>query len=207
VTEVVPTTPNGVVDAMVSLLERTPGRCRVAIDSAPAAHPARLAEDLVAALAPRPSVHVAADHFWHPAGLRLENGRHDPDAWLHRWLDTRALQKEVLDASIDHGQVLTALRDPITDRSLRLAPVELPAGAVVVVSGSGLLDRGLTFDVTVHVHLSTGALARRTPEAEHWILPAIAAYEDEGRPDQRADLVVRADDARHPALVHGPAQP
>jgi hypothetical protein len=72
---------------------------------------------------------------------------------------------------------------------------------VVVVSGSVLLGRWLPFDVSVHVRLSPSALARRTPVDELWTLPALERYAAERAPETTADLVVRADDPRHPALV------
>jgi hypothetical protein len=43
-------------------------------------------------------------------------------------------------------------------------------------------------------------MARRTPPAEQWTLPAYARYETEVRPADVADVVIRADDPRHPAL-------
>jgi hypothetical protein len=64
-----------------------------------------------------------------------------------------------------------------------------------------LLGRWLPFDVTVHVRLSPAALARRTPPDEAWTLPALERYAQERDPEGAADLVVRADDPRHPALV------
>jgi hypothetical protein len=72
---------------------------------------------------------------------------------------------------------------------------------VVIVSGPLLLGRGLPFDVTIHLDLSTGALARRTPPELAWTLPAYARYAQEVDPTARADIVVRADDPRHPALL------
>jgi len=53
----------------------------------------------------------------------------------------------------------------------------------------------------VHLSLSAAALARRTPAADAWTLPAFARYEDEVRPGVVADVVVKVDDPRHPALV------
>jgi hypothetical protein len=72
---------------------------------------------------------------------------------------------------------------------------------VVVVSGSVLLGRGLPFDVAVHLALSPGALVRRTPPDQAWTLPALARYAAERDPLGAADLVVRWDDPRHPAIV------
>ena len=196
-----PSTRAGVVDAIVSLISSRPGRLRVAIDGAPAADPENLAEQVVLEFAPRCAVLVRADHFWRQASLRLEDGRHDADAWLHRWLDEAALRREVLDPCVEGRPVLPALRDPVTDRSLRSAHVELPPDGLVIVAGSVLLGRGLPFDVAVHVQLTRAALARRTPEDQSWTLPALARYERERNPAALADLVVRWDDPLRPALV------
>jgi hypothetical protein len=190
-----------VVDAVVALVGTAPGRVRLAVDGAEAADPYALGAAVVEALAPRRAVHVRADSFWRPASLRLEYGHEDDWAWLDGWLDEDALRREVLDALLERGSVLPALRDPGTDRSLRVPRVELPPDGVVVVSGSVLLGRGLPLDVAVHLHLTPAALARRTPADRSWTLPALARYAAERDPLGAADLVVRADDPRHPALV------
>lgn len=199
---VVPSTPEGVVAAIVALTAGRRGRVSLVVDAAAASRPDELAEQVVSALAPRPALHLRADHFWRPASLRFESGREDPEAWLERWLDVAALRREALDPFPTSGRVLPGLRDPDTDRSLRRGPVELPEESVLVVSGATLLGRGLAFHRIVHVHLSPAALLRRTPAAEQWTLPALERYEREVRPQERSDLVVRADDPRHPALVH-----
>lgn len=198
---VTPSTPDGVVDAIVQLVNGASGRIRLAIDGAPAAEPERLAAGVIAALAPRRAVLIRADHFWRQASLRLERGRRNADAWLDDWLDGRALRREVLDPFPITGRVLPGLRDPVTDRSVRASVVDLPADGVVIVAGSVLLGRGLPFDLAVHVHLSPSALARRTPPDQAWSLPALARYESERRPMACASLIVRGDDPRHPALV------
>jgi hypothetical protein len=72
---------------------------------------------------------------------------------------------------------------------------------VVLVSGPLLLGGGLSFDLAVHLELSEKALERRTPPEERWTLPAFARYADEVSPASFADLVVRADDPRRPAVV------
>jgi hypothetical protein len=200
-TPIRPTTPDGVVAAIVALLDGRPGRVRLAVDGAPAAEPGLLADRIVASLAPRRAIHVRADRYWRPASLRLERGRHDTESWLDAWLDAGALRREVLEGFPATGRVLPALRDPDTDRSLRTAVVDLPADGVVVVSGAALIGRGLPFDATVHVHLTAAALTRRTPPDQAWTLPALDRYEAERSPDTAADLVVRADDPRHPALL------
>jgi len=199
VTPVHASTPEGVAVAIAELVG--PGRMRIAIDGATAADPHGLAARVVEALAPRRALHVRADHFWRPASLRLEYGREDEDSYLDGWLDDDALRREVLDPFVTTGRALPELRDPLTDRSLRADVVQLPDDGVVVVSGSVLLGRWLPFDVTVHVRLTPAALARRTPPEEAWTLPALERYAAERDPESEADLVVRADDDRHPALV------
>jgi hypothetical protein len=194
-------TPDGVVAAVVGLVDDRAGRVRVVVDGASAADPHGLAERLVVALAPRAVLHVRADSFWRPAGQRFEHGREDPDSWLEDWLDEAALRREVLDPVVESGRALPALRDPKTDRSVRAEVVTLPDAGVLVVSGSVLLGRGLPFDLVIHLRLSPSALARRTQPSEAWTLPALARYAQERDPEAAADLVVRADDPRHPALV------
>jgi hypothetical protein len=201
VTPVEASTPDRVAAAIAELVAARAGRVRVAIDGATAADPHDLAWRVVEALAPRRALHVRADRFWRPASLRLEFGREDEDSYLDGWLDEDALRREVLDPFVESGRALPELRDPVTDRSLRADVVQLPDDGVVVVSGSVLLGRWLPFDVTVHVRLSPAALARRTPPDEAWTLPALERYAHERDPEGTADLVVRADDPRRPALV------
>nr|MBA2389788.1 uridine kinase [Geodermatophilaceae bacterium] len=61
--------------------------------------------------------------------------------------------------------------------------------------------RDLPFDLTVHVSVGAAALARRTPQDEHWTLPAFGRYVDEVDPAGIADVVIRTDDQQHPALL------
>ena len=155
-----------------------------------------LAELLVTALTPRPVARVRADDFLRPAGERFEHGREDAEALRTTWLDAAALQREVLEPAL-RGHYLPALRDAGRDRSVRLPPEPLPAGAVLVVDGRFLLGRGLPAELTVHVALSAAALRRRgVPE---WQLPAFADH----APTARAgcDVLVLAEDPRRPAVV------
>jgi hypothetical protein len=195
------TTPGGVAAAVVALVAEHPGRVRVVIDGAAASAPHETAAQVVAALAPRNAVHVRADTFWLPAGQRFEWGKQDADSYLDGWLDLGALHREVLDDFPATGRALPALRDPATDRSARAQVVVLPEDGVVVVSGSVLLGRGLPFDVRVHLRLTPAALVRRTPDDDAWTLPALGRYVAERAPLEEADLVVRCDDPRHPAIV------
>ena len=199
--EVQPSTSAGVVEAVAALINSSRQRLRVVIDGAPASCPETLGTAIVEALAPRRGILVRADHFWRQASLRFEYGRHNPHAWLDHWLDDAALRREVLDPCIQTGRVLPALRDPVTDRSIRNGFVDLPPDGVVIVAGSVLLGRGLPFDMAAHIHLSTSALARRTPVEQAWTLPALARYEVERGPTELADLVIRADDPLRPAIV------
>ncbi|MFJ4683462.1 uridine kinase [Streptomyces sp. NPDC091377] len=176
---------------------------RIAFDGAPAADPGALAERVGEALRVRgrPALAVATQGFLRPASLRLEHGRHDVDAYYDGWFDSGALWREVfnpLEPDGD-GRVLPDLRDPVTDRATRSPYVRLPPGGALLLHGPLLLRHWFPFDLTVHVLLSPAALRRRTPEADHWTLPAFARYEDETDPAATADVLVRADDPRHPA--------
>jgi hypothetical protein len=97
--------------------------------------------------------------------------------------------------------VLTRLWNAATDRAAREPYRDLPPGAVLLVSGPLLLGGGLAFDVAVHLEISAAALARRTADEDRWTLPAYARYADEVDPAAFADVVIRLDDPRHPAMV------
>jgi hypothetical protein len=178
---------------------------RVAVDGAPGSGADALADRIVEAFSGLGghAVHIPAGGFLRAASLRLERGRTNPDAYYEDWLDLRALNREVLAPAAvgGTGRVLPSLWDPVTDRATRVPYLQLPAGAVVVVSGTMLLGAGLDFDVTVHLAQSPAALARRTPPEMRWTLPAFGRYDEEVMPQDLADVVVRADDPRHPAVV------
>jgi len=178
---------------------------RVAVDGAPVAGPGALADALVDPLRVRgrPAVRISTDDFLRPASLRLELGRTNPDAFYAGWLDEAGLRREVLDPAgpLGSGRILTRLWDARTDRSAREPYVQLEPGAILLVSGPLLLGAGLPFDLTVHLELSAAALDRRTEAGERWTLPAYARYGDEVDPAAFADVVVRVDDPRHPAMV------
>jgi hypothetical protein len=75
---------------------------------------------------------------------------------------------------------------------------------VLLLSGPLLLGHGLPLELTVHVELSPAALARRTPAELAWTLPAYERYAREVDPAAWVDVLVRADDPRHPAIVDRP---
>jgi hypothetical protein len=202
-----PVSPSALVDLLADRVAAAPGDSwvRVAVDGAPAARPDALADALTGPLRlrGRAVLRVSAVDFLRPASLRLESGRTDPDAYYGDWLDHGALAREVL-GPLDPGgtgKVLPTLWDATTDRATRAAHVTLPPGGVLLLSGALLLGHWLPFEVTVHLWMSPGALARRTPPEWRWTLPAFARYEEEAGPADSADLVVRVDDPRHPALV------
>ncbi|MFJ2775153.1 uridine kinase [Kitasatospora sp. NPDC087315] len=210
--QVRPISPERLADLLADRVTALPGAgqrwLRVAVDGAAAARPGALADALVEPLRlrGRPALRVSAADFLRPASVRLEYGRHDPDAFHDLWLDDGALTREVLDPLEPggSGRVLPSLRDPATDRATRAPYTTMPPGGVLLLDGPLLLGRWLPLELTVHLALTPAALARRTPPDEQWTLPAFARYEAETTPAETADLTVRVDDPRHPALVERP---
>jgi hypothetical protein len=181
-----------------------PGRLRVVIDGPPPADPARLAAATAELLHARgiPVVHARAGDFLRGASVRLEHGRTDPDAYLDDRLDLAALRRELLDpwGPDGSGAYLPTFWDPVRDRATRAAYEQAPPGGVLLLSGELLLGWDLPMELAVHLRLSPGALRRRTPAEEHWTLPAYERYATEHAPESVADVVVRWDDPRHPAV-------
>lgn len=210
--QVRPISPDNLAELLADRIAALPGdpgrRLRVAVDGAAAARPEALADALVEPLRlrGRPTLRVSAAGFLRPASIRLEYGHRDADAFHDLWLDDGALAREVLDPLEPggSGRVLPSLRDPVTDRSTRAPYTELPPGGVLLLDGALLLGRWLPLELTVHLALGPAALARRTPADQQWTLPAFARYEAETGPATAADLTVRMDDPRHPALVERP---
>ncbi|MCS0637369.1 uridine kinase [Streptomyces sp. LP05-1] len=174
---------------------------KVAVDGPPAAAPEGPAGLLAEALRlrGRAVLTVATGGFLRPASLRFEYGKEDPDTYFSGWFDTGALWREVFGPLEPggSGRVLPDLWDPAADRATRSPYRELAPGGVLVLHGPFLLGHWFPFDLAVHLALSPGALARRTEAA--WTLPAFERYEQEVGPAGAADVVVRADDPRHPA--------
>jgi hypothetical protein len=197
----IPIAPDALADRVATRLAAAPGVQRVAIDGPPCARPDSLAAALVEPLRAlgRPVAHLRADSFWRDASLRLEHGREDADSY-RSWLDTDALRREVLDAAVNSATYLPTLRDPHTNRSTREAPQPVPDGLFLLVSGAFLLGNELPFDCTIHLTQSPATRARRTPGDEAWTLPAFDAYDRDVRPADIADVIVKLDDPRHPAV-------
>jgi hypothetical protein len=178
-------------------------RIAVAVDGAAGATETTELADALAGplrLRGRAALRVSTRDFLRPASLRFEHGRTDPDARYTDWLDLGALRREVLEPLGEggSGEVLPSLWDAERDRATRAERVPVPEGGVVLVDGELLLGAGLAFDLAVHLWLSPAALRRRVPDA--WAIPAYERYEAEVDPSSLADVVVRVDDPRHPAL-------
>jgi hypothetical protein len=143
-------------------------------------------------------VQVSGNDFLRPAGERFEWGREDAQSFRDRWLDAGALRREVLDAAAS-GHVLPSLWDAERDRSTRASPVPLSPRGVVIVDGVLLLGRELPAELTVHLSMSPAALLRRgVPE---WQLPAFSSYDEDVRPGEVCDVLVRAEDPQRPAVL------
>lgn len=178
---------------------------RVAIDGPDAAEPGRLADALVGPLRARgrAAVRVSTSDFLRPASVRLEFGRDNPDSYYAGWFDEAGLAREVLDRAGPggDGRILTRLWNAETDRAARDPYHRLGPEAVVLVSGPLLLGGGSAFDFAVHLEMSAAALRRRTPADQQWTLPAFERYADEVGPASFADMVLRVDDPKRPAMV------
>ncbi len=150
----------------------------------------------------RPVGVVRARDFYRDASLRFEHGRTDVESFYTGWLDSAALQREVLRplAGAGDAHYLPALRDESTNRAARARPVPLPARGVLLVCGELLLGAGLSFDVAVHLAVSRSARKRTVPEGLRWTLPAYDRYDIDVDPAGLADVVVRYDDPGHPAV-------
>ncbi|MFI6393954.1 uridine kinase [Nonomuraea sp. NPDC050547] len=197
-----PISPESLVEELVQRIGELPrdAPARVIVDGAPAARPDGYADALAEPLRVlgRPVVRVSAWDFLRPASLRLEYGRTDPDAFYDDWLDVKAIAREVFNGS---GQVLPRLWDSVADRAFRVPYQNVGPGGVVVLDGTLLLGRGLAAELSVHLWMSAAALERRTAVEERWRLPAYERYEREVAPVRAADVAVKVDDLRHPALL------
>jgi hypothetical protein len=191
---VTPVSPEALAVLLADLAADLPSPARVLVDGVGSRALAASLHDPLVARGRVPLV-VSGGDFLRPAGERLEHGRDDALDYRERWLDAGALRREVLGGTT----WLPALRDPVTDRSARQLPRPVPDRAVLVVSGLFLLDHDLPADLVVHVALSPAALRRRG--LAPWQVEALSAYDDEARPGERCDVLVRAEDAQRPAVL------
>lgn len=202
-------TPEALVEELAERIASVPTApwTRVAIDGAPHAGSADLADALIEPLRlrGRHAIRIRMADYLRSASLRLEHGRHDPDSYYSDWFDLNGLRREVLEPLSEHGsgEVLPALWDAEADRSPRKDRVRLPERSVAVVEGPLLLGAGLDFDFAVHLWLPGGALERRLSDEDRWKLPAFQRYSDEIGPERIADYLVRTDRPGRPAVVDG----
>jgi hypothetical protein len=157
-----------------------------------------LADSLVAGLTTtgRAVLRVSGADFQRPAGERFQYGREDAESFRDRWLDAGALRREVLGP---RDSVLPRLWDAERDRSARADRVPLTDSSVVVVDGLFLLGLGLPADLAVHVALSPAALLRRG--VLEWQLAAFSSYDEQVRPGEVCEVLVRAEDPERPAVL------
>ena len=198
-------TPELLAQRLIDLLiERHPGRhpLRVALDAPGWVESGPLIEALRTELPAlgRPVALVRAGDFYRDASLRFEHGKTDVESFYTGWLDVAALQREVLTPLADGACYLPALRDPATNRATRAQPVPLAADGVLLVCGDLLLGAGLSFDLVIHLAVSRAARKRLVPDERRWTLPAFDRYDIDVDPVGLADVVIRYDDPRHPAV-------
>jgi len=199
-------TPELLAERLAGLLiERHPGRhpLRAALDGPGWVESAPLVEALRTELPAlgRPVAVVRASDFYRDASLRFEHGKTDVESFYTGWLDVAALQREVLSpVAAEPAQYLPALRDQATNRATRAQPAPLAAHGVLLVCGELLLGAGLAFDLVIHLAVSRAARKRLVPDDLRWTLPALDRYDIDVDPVRLADVVVRYDDPRHPAI-------
>lgn len=177
-----PIAADALVAAAVDRAAALTGRAVVAIDGADAADPLAFADGVAEGIRARGRLCgvVSLHGYVRPASLRLEHGR-DEMSYRTAWFDYPGLDREVLRALREHGHWLPALWNEDTDRSARATPISATADAIVLVAGPMLLGRGLSFDLTVELRLSEGALHRASTPG--FIVDALLHH----RRDQRRD--------------------
>jgi hypothetical protein len=148
----------------------------------------------------RPVALVDAETFYRDAALRFERGKTDLESFYSGWLDVLALNREVLARVADSGWYLPSLRDPATNRSTRAEPAPLATSGILILTGELLLGAGLALDVTLHAWVSRSARRRLTRTEWAWTLPAFDRYDIDVDPASVADVVLRYDDPRRPAV-------
>jgi hypothetical protein len=181
---------------------------RVALDGPRCANLGELATSLGESVheAGRPVALLDARTFYRDASVRLEYGKTDVESFYSSWLDVGSLQREVLDPVGPGGNArcLPSLRDPATNRATRADPILLANNGILILTGELLLGVGLTFDLTIHASVSRQARRRLTEPELAWTLPAFDRYDLNVQPANTADVVLRYDDPRHPAMAIKP---
>ena len=201
-----PLTPERLRDELADWISRLPhDHPTVGIDGAAEAGSGELADAVAERVraSGRPVVRVSTEWWGRPASLRLELGPPDVDMLLGGWLDTDALQRELLEPLSAGGSrlVLRRFRDPVTDRSVRDRPEPAGERAVVVIDGPFLEAARLPLDARVHLQVSAGAVARVLPADRQWWVEAFARYRDEYHPESGAAVMVSYDHPGAPAVA------
>lgn len=194
-----PITADTLVEAVADRALALPGRSVVAVDGADAADPRTFAEtvaDRIRARGRHGAV-VSLHDYVRPASLRLEYGR-DERSYRTAWFDYVGLNREVLQALREHGRWLPALWHERTDRSARATALSATTDTVLLVAGPMLLGRGLSFDLTVELRLSEGALRRISPAQDAFTIEALLHHRLDH--DDDADILVAWDHRDRPAL-------
>ena len=200
-----PATPERLVERIARWIDdRSAERGVVGFDGPEEIGTAALADSVASRLvaAGRPAVRVSTRWWWRPASLRLEFGREEVDTLLGGWVDGAALGREVIEplrAGSTH--IVTRLRDPATDRSVKEQSQAVPSNAVVLLDGPFLATLQLTIDALVHLKVSDAALARRLPAERQWWMQGFHRYRKEYPPDDRADVIVSYDHPNAPAMA------
>lgn len=124
---------------------------------------------------------------------------------LGGWVDAEALRRELVDpVTAGHGTIITRLRDPDTDRSVRQQTAPVPPQAVLVLDGPFLLADELPVDILVGFQLGRSTLVRSLPPQREWWTRGFETYDDRYGPTEAADVLVAYDHPSAPALA-GPA--
>jgi len=181
---------------------------RVGVDAAVPADGELVAGAVADALAAQGAgvLRVRARDFLRPRSVRLAAGPTDAGTGYEAWTDHLALRREVLDplGPGGAGTWLPTLWDEEADRATRAPRRAAAPGSVLVLDGPFLLrwETADALELSVHLLVSDAAVRRRLPAADaERQTGAWARYVEETDPVPRADLVVRAEDPRRPALV------
>ncbi|MBY8859482.1 hypothetical protein K7711_23645 [Nocardia sp. CA2R105] len=192
-----PVTVDALVEVVLDRALALPGYAVVAVDGADPADPLSFAEIVADRIRTRgrACATVSLHDYVRPASLRLEFGR-DEMSYRTAWFDYAGLNREVLQALRERGRWLPALWDESTDRSARATTISANPETILLVAGPMLLDRGLSFDLTVELRLSEGALRRA--EAEPFIVAALLRHRRDAH--EEPDILVAWDHRDRPAL-------
>lgn len=194
----------------------------VAVDGMSCIGKSTVAAELAAVVeaAGRDVLRVSYDDFHHPQKVRRRRDRLSPEGYLQDSYDAVSLCALVLDP-LARGErsVRTASFDLASDTPVHPDPVQVAAGAVVIVEGEFLLGSqvGGDWDLGVLLVGEPAAVVARalvrdadlgTPDQVREVylrryLGAWSLYEEREDPWARADLVFDLSDPQSPRLLSG----